>query len=210
MHPHDRLRMIVSTDPDAKHALSYYEVLERFRGLHAREGAAAHRPHAPDPRPPAHVGCPVLADKIYGGRDQLKLSDLVAGPAAEDGRGVDWPAGAARLPAAVPPPANRAVDRGRSPAPRRHAQSARRVADPPAVALACTCRVGQALQSHLPIGGGAASKLAGPTLRPPLTHLRRFFSPSPFSFGPSPRISATAAMMSRNAAAERQVGRSPR
>jgi 23S rRNA pseudouridine1911/1915/1917 synthase len=25
-----------------------------------------------------HVGCPVLADKLYGGRDQVKLADLVA------------------------------------------------------------------------------------------------------------------------------------
>jgi 23S rRNA pseudouridine1911/1915/1917 synthase len=79
MHPHDRLRMIVSTDPDAKHALSYYEVLERFRGhtlvkFQPRTGRTHQiRVHL------QHVGCPVLADKIYGGRDRVNLSDLLPG-----------------------------------------------------------------------------------------------------------------------------------
>ena len=77
MHPHDRLRMIVSTDPDAKHALSYYEVLERFRGfalvkVQPRTGRTHQiRVHL------LHAGCPVLADRIYGGRDRVALSDLV-------------------------------------------------------------------------------------------------------------------------------------
>ncbi len=79
MHPHDRLRMIVSTDPDAKHALSYYEVLERFRGftlvkVQPRTGRTHQiRVHL------QHVGCPVLSDKLYGGRDQFRLSELVPG-----------------------------------------------------------------------------------------------------------------------------------
>jgi 23S rRNA pseudouridine1911/1915/1917 synthase len=79
MHPHDRLRMVVSSDPDAKPALSYYEVLERFRGftlvrIQPRTGRTHQiRVHL------LHVGCPVLADKLYGGRDQVKLSDLVSG-----------------------------------------------------------------------------------------------------------------------------------
>ena len=79
MHPHDRLRMVVSDDPDAKHALSYYEVLERFRGhtlvkIQPRTGRTHQiRVHL------LHVGCPVLSDKIYGGRGQVKLSDLVPG-----------------------------------------------------------------------------------------------------------------------------------
>jgi 23S rRNA pseudouridine1911/1915/1917 synthase len=79
MHPHDRLRMVVSADPDAKPALSYYEVLERFRGftlvkVQPRTGRTHQiRVHL------LHVGCPVLADKLYGGRDQLKLSELVPG-----------------------------------------------------------------------------------------------------------------------------------
>jgi 23S rRNA pseudouridine1911/1915/1917 synthase len=79
MHPHDRLKMIVSSDADAKHALSYYEVLERFRGftlvkVQPRTGRTHQiRVHL------LHVGCPVLADRIYGGRDQFRLSDCVAG-----------------------------------------------------------------------------------------------------------------------------------
>ena len=84
MHAHDRLRMVVSTDPDAKHALSYYEVLERFRGhtlvkIQPRTGRTHQiRVHL------AHVGCPVLADKIYGGRDRVNLSDLVSGAEADE------------------------------------------------------------------------------------------------------------------------------
>lgn len=84
MHPHDRLRMIVSTDEDAKPALSYYEVMERFRGftlvkVQPRTGRTHQiRVHL------LHVGCPVLADKIYGGRDSFKLSDLVSPLPGED------------------------------------------------------------------------------------------------------------------------------
>jgi 23S rRNA pseudouridine1911/1915/1917 synthase len=77
MHPHDRLRMIVSSDADAKPALSYYEVLERFRGftlvkVQPRTGRTHQiRVHL------LHAGCPVLADKLYGGRAQLRLAELV-------------------------------------------------------------------------------------------------------------------------------------
>ena len=85
MHPYDRLKMIVSSDPDAKPALSYYEVLERFRGftlvkVQPRTGRTHQiRVHL------LHVGCPVLADKIYGGRASMKLSDLAPDtPATED------------------------------------------------------------------------------------------------------------------------------
>jgi len=83
MHPHDRLKMVVSTDADAKHALSYYEVLERFRGftlvkVQPRTGRTHQiRVHL------LHVGCPVLADKIYGGRVSVKLSELT--PELPDG-----------------------------------------------------------------------------------------------------------------------------
>jgi 23S rRNA pseudouridine1911/1915/1917 synthase len=76
LHPHDRQKMIVSTDPDAKPALSYYEVLERFRGytlvkVQPRTGRTHQiRVHL------LHVGCPVLADRLYSGRDRLVLSEL--------------------------------------------------------------------------------------------------------------------------------------
>jgi 23S rRNA pseudouridine1911/1915/1917 synthase len=79
-HPHDRVKMIVSDDDDTgKDAVSYYEVIERFRGfsycrIQPRTGRTHQiRVHL------ANIGCPVLADKVYSGRDRLYLSDLVPG-----------------------------------------------------------------------------------------------------------------------------------
>ncbi len=83
-HPHDRIKMRVTDDEDeGKEACSFYEVIERFRGytfcrISPRTGRTHQiRVHL------ASIGCPVLADKVYGGRDCLRLSDLVPDVAAE-------------------------------------------------------------------------------------------------------------------------------
>jgi 23S rRNA pseudouridine1911/1915/1917 synthase len=82
-HPRIREQMVPVTtadDPDAKEALSYYEVLERFRGytlvkVQPKTGRTHQiRVHL------AFAGCPVLADKLYGGRDRLTRADLTGQP----------------------------------------------------------------------------------------------------------------------------------
>jgi 23S rRNA pseudouridine1911/1915/1917 synthase len=79
-HPRDRVKMIATDDEEgSKEACSFYEVLERFRGyglcrISPRTGRTHQiRVHL------ASIHCPVLADKVYSGRDCVRLSDLVPG-----------------------------------------------------------------------------------------------------------------------------------
>ena len=65
-----------ANDADAKDACSFYEVVERFRGhTFVKIQPRTVRTHQIRIHL-AHVGCPVLADKVYGGRDRVMLSDL--------------------------------------------------------------------------------------------------------------------------------------
>ncbi len=88
-HPTIREQMVATTDPfdpDAKDACSYYEVIERYRGytfvkVQPRTGRTHQiRVHL------QFVGCPVLADKVYGSRGSFALSDLRPGLALAENR----------------------------------------------------------------------------------------------------------------------------
>ncbi|MCS6975521.1 MAG: RluA family pseudouridine synthase [Gemmatales bacterium] len=80
-HPHDREKKAAYLHPDEerniKEACTYYEVIERFDGFTfvkcmPKTGRTHQiRVHL------ACVGCPILADKAYGGRSALHLSDLI-------------------------------------------------------------------------------------------------------------------------------------
>jgi len=81
-HPHHREKMAIrsghSTSRDAE---TFYEVVERFRGfafvqVQPRTGRTHQiRVHL------THIGCPVLCDRLYGGRSQITRGELRGGTA---------------------------------------------------------------------------------------------------------------------------------
>ncbi len=76
-HPTNREKMrIAPNDPEAKSAVTFFEVEERFRGFSTirampRTGRTHQiRVHL------AYYGCPVLCDRLYGGRGSITLGEI--------------------------------------------------------------------------------------------------------------------------------------
>jgi 23S rRNA pseudouridine1911/1915/1917 synthase len=81
VHPYQREKMAVRRDhPTSRPAQTFYEVIERFHGYTAiRAVPKTGRTH----QIRVHlnsVGCPVLCDRLYGGRAQLTRGELTGDP----------------------------------------------------------------------------------------------------------------------------------
>jgi 23S rRNA pseudouridine1911/1915/1917 synthase len=77
LHPHQREKMAVRRDhTTSREAQTFYEVVERFDGFSAirvmpRTGRTHQiRLHL------ANIGCPVLCDRLYGGRAKITRGEL--------------------------------------------------------------------------------------------------------------------------------------
>jgi len=90
-HPKHREKMtILKNDglqaallpPDAKEAQTFYEVIERFRGMTTfRVLPKTGRTHQIRLHL-THIGCPILCDMLYGRQSQITLADIIAGRTA--------------------------------------------------------------------------------------------------------------------------------
>ncbi len=81
IHPYQREKMAVRRDhPSSRHAQTFYEIVERFDGYAAvRLSPKTGRTH----QLRVHlnsIGCPVLCDKMYGGRSQLTRGEIRGNP----------------------------------------------------------------------------------------------------------------------------------
>jgi 23S rRNA pseudouridine1911/1915/1917 synthase len=85
VHPHQREKMAIrGGHSTSREATTFYEVLERFAGFAAvRVLPKTGRTHQIRVHL-AHIGCPVLCDKLYGGRSIIRRFELVRGHADDD------------------------------------------------------------------------------------------------------------------------------
>jgi 23S rRNA pseudouridine1911/1915/1917 synthase len=85
-HPKQREKMVISrNDPQAKPSQTFYETAERFRGFSAiRAYPQTGRTHQIRLHL-AHIGCPVLCDRLYGHQAEISLRDIAGNHADANG-----------------------------------------------------------------------------------------------------------------------------